>query len=204
MPAWYPLIVNTGSNQIQELPSGQDLNLSNSNISNVASITVTNATTAIVNGGTNGTGNIGATGATFNTLFAKSTSAQYADVAEMYVADADYESGVVMSFGGTHEVTMSQGSHDPSVAGIVSKQPSYLMNATQEGEHVIAVALVGRVPCQVIGTINKGDRLVASHLMGVATKLDVNKFQPGCLIGKALESYDSDTVGTIEVAVGRT
>ena len=69
---------------------------------------------------------------------------------------------------------------------------------------VVAVALTGRVPCQVVGTIKKGDRLVASDITGVATGLDMSKYQPGCIIGKALEAYDSSDVGTIEVAVGRT
>jgi hypothetical protein len=90
------------------------------------------------------------------------------------------------------------------VAGVVSTNPSYLMNATQTGEHVVAVALVGRVPCQVVGHIVKGDRLVSSNIVGVAEPVDPEKYQPGCIIGKALESYDNVEVGTIEVAVGRT
>jgi hypothetical protein len=68
---------------------------------------------------------------------------------------------------------------------------------------VIAVALTGRVPCSVVGTIAKGDRLVASDQPGVAQPLDMQHYQPGCIIGKALESYDSNQIGTIEVAVGR-
>jgi hypothetical protein len=157
----------------------------------------------IENSQANVTGNIGNSTSYFNTVFAKATSAQYADLAEMYVADADYVSGTVVEFGGDKEVTVSNTSHSTAVAGIVSTNPSYLMNATQTGEHVIAVALVGRVPCQVIGTFNKGDRLVASELAGVATVLDMSKYEPGCIIGKALESYASDSVGVIEVAVGR-
>ena len=77
------------------------------------------------------------------------------------------------------------------------------MNAFMPGNHVLSVALVGRVPCQVIGTIAKGDCLVTSTIPGVAVRLDPTVYQPGCLIGKALESYDSEAVGTIEVAVGR-
>ena len=78
------------------------------------------------------------------------------------------------------------------------------MNSAQTGENVVAVALVGRVPCNVVGKINKGDRLVSSNIPGVATRLVADEFQPGCIIGKALEPYDSNEVGTIEVAVGRT
>lgn len=157
----------------------------------------------IINANANGAGNIGSSTTYFNTVFAKATSAQYSDLAEMYVADVDYAPGTVLDFGGEHEVTATAVSHSPAVAGIVSTAPSYLMNSAQAGDHVVAVALTGRVPCQVIGTIRKGDRLVASDITGVATGLDMSKYQPGCIIGKALEAYDSTAVGTIEVAVGR-
>jgi len=158
----------------------------------------------INNTNANGVGNIGTATTYFNTVFAKATSAQYADLAEMYVADQTYAPGTVVEFGGNEEVTASQSSHSTAVAGIVSTNPSYLMNATQTGNHVVAVALVGRVPCQVIGTFKKGDRLVASDITGVATGLDMSKYQPGAIIGKALEAYNSTEVGTVEVAVGRT
>lgn len=157
----------------------------------------------IQNGGANGVGNIGSSTTYFNTVFAKATSAQYADLAEMYCADAAYPPGTVLDFGGTEEVTATTKSHSTQVAGIVSTQPSYLMNSALDCADAVEVALVGRVPCQVVGTIAKGDRLVASDIPGVATCLDMAQYQPGCIIGKALEAYNSTTVGTIEVAVGR-
>ena len=158
----------------------------------------------INNTNANGVGNIGTSTTYFNTVFAKATSAQYADLAEMYAADAGYAPGTLLDFGGNHEVTATTTSHSTAVAGVVSTNPSYLMNATLTSDHVVAVALVGRVPCRVVGTFIKGDRLVASDIEGVATVLDMTKYEPGCIIGKALESYDSTEVGTIEVAVGRT
>ena len=176
----------------------------------VASGTITLAATGNVNCGNinntnaNGVGNIGTSTTYFNTVFAKATSAQYADLAEMYAADTGYAPGTLLDFGGNHEVTATTTSHSTAVAGIVSTNPSYLMNATLTSDHVIAVALVGRVPCQVVGTFIKGDRLVASDIEGVATVLDMTKYEPGCIIGKALEAYDSTEVGIIEVAVGRT
>ena len=160
-------------------------------------------TTAIVNGATNGVGNIGASGAAFNTVFAKATTAQYADLAEMYAADADYAPGTVVEFGGANEITVTTASHSTQAAGIISTDPAYLMNSTQAGEHPLEVALVGRVPCSVVGTIRKGDRLVSSNIPGVAQTLDANLYQPGCIIGKALEEYNSAEPGVIEVAVGR-
>jgi hypothetical protein len=158
----------------------------------------------IVNSNANGVGNIGSATVYFNTVFAKATSAQYADLAELYVADAEYAPGTVVEFGGVEEITASKQTHSSAVAGIVSTQPSYLMNSAQTGEYVLPVALTGRVPCRVVGKIRKGDRLVASDIPGVAIALDHSSWIPGCIIGKSLEVYDSDDVGVIEVAVGRT
>ena len=169
----------------------------------VLTVNASGNATAIVNAAGNGVGNIGSSATYFNTVFAKATSAQYADLAEMYCADAEYAPGTVLEFGGEQEVTITTQSHSTRVAGIVSTNPSYLMNSTLTCVDAVEVALVGRVPCQVVGTIAKGDRLVASSTPGTATRLDMAQYQPGCIIGKALESYDSDTVGTIEVAVGR-
>jgi len=136
-----------------------------------------------------------------NVLGTTASSAQYADLAERYSADADYEAGTVMSFGGDQEITQSTQSHDPRVAGVVSTAPAYLMNA--DLENGTPLALQGRTPCKVIGRILKGDLIVASATPGVACAMDPSAYTPGCVIGKALESYDSDSVGTIEVVVGR-
>jgi hypothetical protein len=158
----------------------------------------------IVNSNANGVGNIGSSTTYFNTVFAKATSSQYADLAEMYCADAKYKPGTVVEFGGILEITITTKSHSTAVAGIISTNPSYLMNSTIACEiNALEVALVGRVPCQVVGTICKGDRLVASDLPGIAQALNMNLYEPGCIIGKALEGYDSNEPGVIEVAVGR-
>jgi hypothetical protein len=175
-------------------------NISGGNLSvGTGTVTVGN----IVNANSNGVGNIGSSSTYFNTIFAQATSAQYADLAEMYVADSDYTPGTVLDFGGSEEVTATTTSHSTRIAGIVSTAPSYLMNSALACTNAVEVALVGRVPCHVVGTIAKGDRLVASSIAGVATRLDMAHYQPGCIVGKALEAYNSDSVGTIEVAVGR-
>jgi hypothetical protein len=165
--------------------------------------TVGITTPAIINSNANGVGNIGSATTYFNTVFAKATSAQYADLAEIHIADQPYIPGTVVSFGGNQEITVSSTSHSTSVAGIISTNPSYLMNAAMAGDTAVAVALVGRVPCFVVGTIVKGDRLVSSDIPGVAAVLNMANYQPGCIIGKALADYSSTEVGTIEVAVGR-
>jgi hypothetical protein len=152
--------------------------------------------------GTSGVGNIGESGSTFNTVFAKATSAQYADVAERYQADADYPVGTVLVLGGSHEVTASTTSHDTAVAGVVSENPSYLMNAALQTANAVPVALLGRVLCQVVGVIRRGDLLVTSSIPGTATALDRSQYLPGCVIGKALADYNSSGPGMIEIAVG--
>ena len=157
------------------------------------------ATKDIVNGQANGVGNIGSSTTYFNTVFAKATSAQYADLAEKYVADAEYAPGTVVVFGGTHEVTVNATDADRKVAGVVSTNPSYIMNAGLDGEYVATVALTGRVPTLVIGTVRKGDLMVAAGLGRARAEADP---RVGTVIGKALEDFDG-AEGTIEVVVGR-
>ena len=153
----------------------------------------------------NATANIGSSTNQFNTIYARATSAQYADLAEMYCADATYTPGTVVEFGGDQEVTITTETHSTRVAGIISTNPSYLMNSTIACENnSVEVALVGRVPCQVVGTIRKGDRLVSSRIPGTAQAMNRDLYEPGCIVGKALEDYNSNEPGIIEVAVGRT
>jgi hypothetical protein len=148
-------------------------------------------------------GNVGNATNTLNTIFARSTSSSYADLAEMYRADAEYTPGTVLCFAGEQEVTISTANHANNVAGVVSQHPSYIMNAGIPCDHPTAMALQGRVPTQVVGKIRKGDRMVASDIPGVATAMDPARYEPGCVIGKALSDYDSQEPGTIEVVVGR-
>jgi hypothetical protein len=148
---------------------------------------------------TDATYNIGTSLKGYNTVYAKATSAQYADVAEIYTADYDYEPGTVLIFGGNKEVTISTFSQDTRVAGVVSTKPAYLMNDKSEG---VAVALLGKVPVKVHGMIEKGDLLTTSgEHSGYAKKaLDP---KTGTIIGKALEKHNSNSTGVIFVSVGK-
>ena len=156
-------------------------------------------TNSILNSGANGTGNIGSASTYFNTVFAKATSAQYADLAEKYEADAEYAPGTVVSFGGDKEVTVSAKDADRAVAGVVSTNPSYIMNATLEAEHVAVVAFTGRVPTSVTGTVAKGDLMVSN---GDGTARAEADPKAGSIIGKSLENFDG-AAGVIEVVIGR-
>jgi len=142
--------------------------------------------------------NLGSTTAWWNTVYGTAVHALYADLAENYESDVEYPPGTVVVFGDETEVTISTGPNDRRVAGVVSTAPAYLMNKSQKG---VSVALQGRVPCQVIGNIRRGDMLVTSQFPGVA--MVNNDPRPGTVIGKALENYSEPAVGVIEVVVGR-
>ena len=152
----------------------------------------------IVNTNANGVGNIGSTGTRFNQVFALASSAQYADLAEKYTADSDIAPGTVVCFGGTAEVTTCVIDSDRRVAGVVSTNPAYIMNDGLDSAHVVTVALTGRVPCRVTGTVRQGDLMVSAG-NGVA-RAEANP-AVGTVIGKALANSEGDAV--IEVVVGR-
>ena len=159
------------------------------------------AATAIVNGAGNAVGNIGSSSVYFNRLFAQATTALYADLAENYVGDADYTPGTVVDFGGTQEITISTVDSSKRVAGVVSTNPAHLMNAGVVGEHVVTVALIGRVPVSVTGTVRKGDLMVSAG-DGTARAVTIASPKVGTIIGKSLEDFDGDK-GTIEIVIGK-
>jgi hypothetical protein len=127
--------------------------------------------------------------------------ATWADLAEWYSSDKEYQPGTVLEFGGDAEVRASSKQGTTRVAGVVTTNPAYVMNQGLEGTRT-CVALQGRVPCKVVGKVQKGDLMITSSVPGVAISAG-EVAQPGTIIGKALQNYDSDHIGSIEVAVGR-
>jgi hypothetical protein len=125
-----------------------------------------------------------------------------ADLAEYYEGDKEYEVGTVLVFGGDKEVTVTNKQADTRVAGVVSNTAAFAMYEGCPGLKNL-VALQGRVPVKVVGKIAKGDLIVTSSIPGVAVSAK-GTAQTGTVIGKALEAYDSDHIGKIEVAVGRS
>jgi hypothetical protein len=153
----------------------------------------------IVNGNGNGIGNIGSSTVYFNTGFLKATTAQYADLAELYVADAIYTPGTVLDFGGANEVTLSSVASSARIAGVVSTNPAHLMNSMLQNNTALPIALQGRVPTSVTGTVRKGDMMVSAG-NGFAQACSAPSM--GTVIGKALADFDG-VYGTIEIVVGR-
>ncbi len=123
-----------------------------------------------------------------------------ADIAERYHADSEYSYGTVLIIGGENEVTTTGTYGDVRLAGIVSKDPAYIMNDGAGPNHTHPfIALKGRVFCKVIGTVNKGDLLTTSNLPGYAAVADSN-VHPSAIIGKALGTQVGG-YGEVEVMV---
>lgn len=145
--------------------------------------------------------NIGSTSNWFNVIYGKSTQAQYADLAERYAADAEYEPGTVVELGGTAEVTKVVKELSENVFGVISTNAAYLMNGTA-GSNLThpPVALTGRVPVKVVGLIKKGDRLVSAG-NGYARAGASNEITPWNAFGRALVDKTTDGEGIIEAFV---
>jgi hypothetical protein len=150
----------------------------------------------------NNTRNLGATGTKFATIFAttfsgNATTAQYADVAENFSADAVYSPGTVVALGGAEEITRVNEELADNVFGVISNKPAYLMNAGLNGS---PVAVAGRVPVQVLGQINKGDRLVSAGagLARAALPGEATSFNQ---IGRAIQSKTTNEQGVVEAFV---
>lgn len=135
-----------------------------------------------------GSGNLTAT--LFN---GTATAARYADLAEKYLPDADYEIGTVMVVGGEKEVTAS--SWGDRAIGVISANPAFMMNKDLEGG--VYVALKGRVPVKVVGAVKKGQRLIASN-NGCASAAVPHTNDAFAI---ALESSDDTSVKLIEAVV---
>ncbi len=123
----------------------------------------------------------------------------YADIAEKYSSDEQYEPGTVVMFGGEKEVTIAKIPKTTKVAGIVTTNPAQILNDGLENS--VALALIGRVPCKVTGPVFKGDMLVVGTVPGTLMASVAPK--TGTLVAKAMETYTSSEVKTIEVMVSR-
>lgn len=157
--------------------------------------------TAIINGNADGQGNIGSVSQRFNTIFAKATSAQYADLAERFAADAVYAPGTVVELGGEQEITAVKDDLSEAVFGVISTNPAYLMNGNSGGNDTHPpVALSGRVPVRVVGTAKKGDRLVSAG-NGLARAANNGEISPLNVIGRCLADKYYSEEGSIEAVV---
>ena len=130
------------------------------------------------------------------------TSANWADLAERYEADAVYQPGDLVGIGGDKEITLYK--KGMPLAGVISTQPGYRMNDSEEAKadpEVAAVnpfvALKGRVPCKINGTAKKGDYIIADDNGRARAVSEMHHIDTLNYIGIALE----DGEDVIEVKV---
>ena len=138
-----------------------------------------------------------------NVVHALATSAQYADVAERFEADAPMATGAVVEVGGSAEITETTTDLSDKVFGVISDQPAYAMNAAagNNDSHPF-VAMTGRTPVRVTGAVNKGDRLVTSSVKGCARAVATGEsISPFNVIGRALESSTDAGIKLVNCAV---
>jgi hypothetical protein len=192
----------TNAAQLSGIQASQFMR-ADANTATTGSITVNSAglQTAIINGAGASIGNIGTANVPFNMIYATASTAQYADVAERFAADDVYEAGTVVELGGAKEITMSTTELSDSVFGVISKRAAYLMNGGA-GDDIThpPVAMTGRVPVQVTGIVNKGDRLVSAGA-GMARAAKPGEATAFNVIGRALVSKTDEGVGTVEAIV---
>jgi hypothetical protein len=165
-----------------------------------------NTITGVILPDANNTRNFGASGTRFATIYATefngtATSAEYADLAERFEADAEYEAGTVVSLGGVAEVTQAVEELSEDVFGVVSDRAAYLMNAGAGSNATHPpIAMNGRVPVKVVGTVNKGDRLVSAG-NGFARAAQDGEATARNIIGRALQTKTTEEAGTVEAVV---
>ena len=209
------IILDSGSGNKRKAANEIGLSIFNNDsgfTTNVGDITAVVAGTNLNGGATSGSATVnldtaltGMTSADFsgnvdaNFFVGTATQARYADLAEKYEADAEYEPGTVLVIGGDKEVTVTDEPGSHAVVGVVSTDPAYLMNSEAEG---VAIALRGRIPCKVAGVCRKGDVLVTSDVPGHAmVALAPTKLSPLQIIGRALAHKTEAAPGLVEIIV---
>ena len=207
--------IESGLSNVQIASANANITMAVSTTSNVVVVSTTGittlgsltlntgnaATTAVVNGAGNGVGNIGSSTGYFNRIFAVATSALYADVAERFESDELLDPGTVVELGGSKEITRSRVELSENVFGVISTRPAFTMNGgAGENDTHPAVAMTGRVPVNVTGIINKGDRLVSAG-NGIARAAQPGEATAFNVIGRALVSKSTNDLGTVEAIV---
>jgi hypothetical protein len=159
---------------------------------------------AVFNGRTLSTGANSTTGSitgNWSLTTGSRLNATYADLAERFAADDTYDAGTVVQLGGINEITAVQLELSEDVFGVISETAAYLMNsAAGDNDTHPAVAVSGRVPVKVQGSIKKGDRLVSAGI-GVARAAKAGEASPFNVIGRALEDKNDEDIGFVEAFV---
>jgi hypothetical protein len=128
-------------------------------------------------------------------------NANYADVAERFEADTELPPGTVVELGGSAEITQVSDDLSEKVFGVISTRAAYLMNsaAGSDATHP-PVAMTGRVPVKVVGSVARGDRLVSAG-NGHARSARAGEATAFNVIGRALRDKLDTDPGTVEAIV---
>lgn len=175
-----------------EVGLGNVTNESKETMFNNPTFTGTVTTTSITTGSSTTQGNF-----TGDWYIDGQLRATFADLAEKYTSDADYGPGTVVVFGGQNEITVTERYADTRVAGAISSNPAYIMNAELDG---LIVALRGRIPAKVVGKVNKGDLLVTSNVPGFA-QAALGTVSANAVFAKSLEDKNTEEPGVIEAVI---
>lgn len=167
---------------------------------------------AVFRSGNPGAVNVARIGNDGRGFFNGGTQSSGADVAEAFDVEGNissYEPGDILVISTTKDRSVEKSSTPYSnlVAGVYATKPGVLLTE----EHIDA-DLSGKVPMGVIGVIptkvcleggkiKRGDLLVTSSKSGVAMKGNLKKVKIGQVLGKALQDYDQNGIGKINVLV---
>ena len=116
-----------------------------------------------------------------------------------YVSQGDL---LVVSEKGNSVLSRSRSEYNRAVIGVVSGNPSIVINNAAKEERLYPVALAGKVMCKVDARnnpINPGDLIVTSNTPGCGMKGSINSFEKvGTVVGKALSKLE-DGVDVIPI-----
>ncbi len=135
-----------------------------------------------------------------------------ADIAEAFDVTGttdQYEPGDVLAIatGKDRAVEKSAGAYSTLVAGVYATKPGVLLteeNIDSDLAGKVPMGVIGVIPTKVCtegGAIKRGDLIVTSSISGVAMKADPGKVKIGQVIGKALQDYNTNGVGKINILV---
>lgn len=174
--------------------------------------THSNGNIALFKSGNPATANVARIDADGKGFFNGGTQAGGADLAEAFDVInevSEYEPGDILSIATSKDRTVekSSGAYSSLVLGVYATKPGVLLTEEHIDSNLsgkVPMGVVGVIPtkvCKEGGAIQRGDLLVTSTIPGVAMKADPTRVQPGQIIGKALQNFDGDQIGKINVFV---
>ena len=154
----------TNSAVVRKFVAGNSIDLTNA--TGVAGdinigVSVNPTFSSITKSGSNGSGDIGQSANRYGTVWARASTASYADLAERYTTDQQYEPGTVMvvAMAGEAEATACFQTGQ-RVMGVISTNPAFVMNDELDGQ---AIGLTGRLPVKIVGPIRKGQTIISNQ-----------------------------------------